>query len=172
MHRRVEDAAGAPVTEFALCLPRLRAEADARFASDQKSANDVVAPAVLVVEDDPEVRLALTLILAPEFDVTAVGDGEAALALLDRQSFAALLTDEHLPKGPGGAALCEAAAARQPGLLGRMLIVSGDPRPRVPTDFERAIPRMRKPFDASCLRRVLREQLAGSLAGSLAEESR
>lgn len=158
IYRRIADALGAQMTEFVLCLPRLR-ESLRAFAQGP-SANDVETPAVLVVEDDPEVRLALTLILSPEFRVTAVGDGAAALEALSRNEFAALLTDEHLPVGPGGAALCRAAQALCPALEGRMLIVSGEARSRGADAFERALPRIRKPFDASSLRGALRERLA------------
>jgi CheY-like chemotaxis protein len=79
--------------------------------------------AVLVVDDDPDVRsLACEMLSAEGFDVLAAEDGEAALALLSTHPVDLLFTDLMMP-GLDGVELADAAAARRPGL--KVLYTSG-----------------------------------------------
>lgn len=153
VYRRARYADGV-FTEFVLTLPRLREPQAASRADAPKTPR----PRVLVVDDDAEVRFALELVLRDGFEVVAVPDGEAALAALARTRFDAMLTDEHLPRGPGGEALAEAARRLQPGLESRTIIVSGSGPLRAAAAPAR-IPRMRKPFDGAALRAALIERL-------------
>jgi two-component system KDP operon response regulator KdpE len=57
---------------------------------------------VLVVEDSPDVRKALRLLLAQEgFDVADTDNGSDALRLAQTHGFDAVLTDSGLPDIPG-----------------------------------------------------------------------
>jgi len=54
-------------------------------------------PTVLVVDDDLEIRLAMTSILEPSFDVLTAESGAEALDILDRRDVAVLITDVRMP---------------------------------------------------------------------------
>ncbi|HEY7610135.1 MAG TPA: response regulator [Alphaproteobacteria bacterium] len=76
------------------------------------------AAKVLVVEDDEMVRdYAQAVLTALGYQPLAVGDGSAALRVLEEQrDIRLLLTDIGLPGGMSGAALAEEARRRKPGL--------------------------------------------------------
>jgi len=107
---------------------------------------------VLVVEDDPEVRLALESALSDSFEVTAVADGEEALRALETAEFTAMLVDAHLPRGPEGQILASEACRLQPALRGNVVLVTGDGRASETDGGARVL---RKPFDGASLRRAL-----------------
>ncbi|MBL8747939.1 MAG: MASE1 domain-containing protein [Planctomycetes bacterium] len=82
-----------------------------------------VAAAVLVVEDDPNVRdLVARTLRAAGHEVTVAGDGETAVAVAARTPFDALVTDVVMPHC-GGRELAERLRRSRPGL--RVLFVSG-----------------------------------------------
>jgi two-component system NtrC family sensor kinase len=137
-------------TEFTLFL-RLARETPSAPANEVK-------PRVLVVEDDPDVRLALRYLLEDAFEVETVGDGREGLSALAAERFDALLTDQHLREGPHGDALAREACRLQPWLRGRILIVTGDSRAIAPLQSGARL--VRKPFNGPSLRRALREGLA------------
>jgi CheY-like chemotaxis protein/anti-sigma regulatory factor (Ser/Thr protein kinase) len=144
VHRRLPGA-----TEFILFLRRARpAPAPAHHAR------------VLVVEDDPDVRLALCAVLDDEFEVTAVADGDEALAALAAEPFDALLTDQHFSRGPLGTTLVSRAMQLQPSLRGRIVLITGDPRAARPVSS--LVRLVRKPFDGASVRRALHESLCGT----------
>jgi len=58
-------------------------------------------PHILVVDDEPGVRESLRMLLKDDFDVTAVGDVDAALAALDERSIDAVLLDLVMPGRTG-----------------------------------------------------------------------
>jgi len=58
-------------------------------------------PHVLVVDDEPGVRESLRMLLKDEFDVTPVGDVDAALAVLDERAVDAVLLDLVMPGRTG-----------------------------------------------------------------------
>ena len=80
---------------------------------------------ILVVEDDEMVRdYAKTVLAALGYQPLAVGDGLAALRVLDEQrDISLLLTDVGLPGGLSGPALAAEARRRKPGLA--VLFASG-----------------------------------------------
>jgi DNA-binding NtrC family response regulator len=66
-------------------------------------------PCILVVEDEPKLRRLIELHLVDEgYPVEAVGDAEAGLKLLNKDSFGIVLTDLRLP-GMGGLEFLKAA---------------------------------------------------------------
>jgi CheY-like chemotaxis protein len=81
------------------------------------------APAILVVEDDEDIRsLAHDMLSAEGYEVLDAADGTAALMLLSHQPVDILFTDLVMP-GLNGLDLAEQAAARNPGL--KILYTSG-----------------------------------------------
>ncbi len=58
-------------------------------------------PHILVVDDEPGVRESLRMLLKDEFDVTPVGDVDAALALLEERSVDAVVLDLVMPGRTG-----------------------------------------------------------------------
>lgn len=86
-----------------------------------------VSRAVLVVEDDPDARHLLELMLARRgHDVIGVGTAELGLDMLRRRTFDVVLTDENLPLMSGTRMLHEAFSE---GLLvpERALVCTADP---------------------------------------------
>ncbi len=60
---------------------------------------------VLIVDNDPEIRNVLTLLLAPDYDVTAVDSADAAECVFhNRQSVDIILTDQKRCRPSGAAA--------------------------------------------------------------------
>jgi DNA-binding response OmpR family regulator len=87
----------------------------------QSNAESV--PAILVVEDDEEIRsLARDMLSAAGYDVLDAENGEAALALLSRRSVDILFTDLVMP-GLNGLDLADEAVTRNPTL--KILYTSG-----------------------------------------------
>jgi two-component system response regulator MprA len=77
-------------------------------------------PRLLVVDDDPAVRIAFSLSLRRAgFDVTTAADGLAALDLLRRESFAVMLLDHGMPRldGLGVLRRLQASGAELPVIL-------------------------------------------------------
>ncbi len=82
---------------------------------------------VLVVEDDPGFRFALTGALQHlGFRVLATGSPDGAYDMLDRERIDAILLDVRLPVA-SGLALHRAMLRRWPGLAGRVALITGDP---------------------------------------------
>jgi len=78
---------------------------------------------ILVVDDDPEVRLFVETVLSDSgLATTAAGDGADALRQLARSSFDLLLTDIRMP-GMDGFELAQRARALDPALA--VLFMSG-----------------------------------------------
>jgi DNA-binding response OmpR family regulator len=84
------------------------------------------APRILVVEDDPAVRLSLRLASQKEgFEVAEAASGPAALAELGRQRPDLVLLDLMLP-GSSGFDICRAMHQRDPSLPVIILTARGD----------------------------------------------
>ncbi len=84
---------------------------------------------VLVVEDDPLVRLFVIEALHDEgYAAEPAASAEEARALLDRRRYDVLMTDIALPRGQDGFALAAWAARRRPGL--RIVYSSGLAEPQ------------------------------------------
>jgi DNA-binding response OmpR family regulator len=56
-----------------------------------------MAKKILVVDDDPDMRRTLRLLLTPEFDVVEAADGRQALAALQKELPALALVDVSMP---------------------------------------------------------------------------
>lgn len=116
----------------ALCA-ELRAEGHGtrfRFDWPERKVSAVEAGRrVLVVDDHPASRLVMrTILSALGFEVVEAADIASARALLARDSFAAVLTDLHMPDGGGAAVLREIAAfpvGRRPATI---VVSADDPR--------------------------------------------
>jgi CheY-like chemotaxis protein len=73
-------------------------------------------PRICLIDDDPMVRDALSLGLEDAgYDVVTIGDGEAGLTLIARESIDAVVTDMNMP-GLGGGQLIAALRAERPAL--------------------------------------------------------
>lgn len=66
-----------------------------------------MSPNVLVVDDEPDLRLLVELHLAPEYGVSGVGTGEEALRRVQEEQFDAVLLDLRLPGIDGLTVLAE-----------------------------------------------------------------
>ena len=126
---------------------------------DQRTAS------ILIVDDDPEVRALLELLLNDEGHITQVAaDGPSALALVDGAQFAPdlILTDYNLPNGMDGLRL----AAKLRNKLGAALpviILTGD----ISTDTMKDVGgqqcvQLNKPVKAVELSAMIQRLLAGT----------
>ena len=87
-------------------------------------------PAILVVEDEPEVRETLSSLLSEGgFNVATASTGWEALDMLDEQPFDLAVADIGLPGGLDGLAMAQRARARHPEL--KCLFISGARHPVV-----------------------------------------
>jgi DNA-binding response OmpR family regulator len=118
------------------------------------------SPAILVIEDDPDVCKTISDMLAGSgFQVRSAGTGLEALAIIDQHPFDMLIADIRLPGGVSGLEMMQCARARHPAL--KCLFISGQCPPVVCDpkldDF------MAKPFRAfeliGCVWKVLRGNL-------------
>jgi PAS domain S-box-containing protein len=124
-HATIESTPGQGTT-VCLYFPRAHGVERTRKTGRGLSANALTGQEhVLVVEDDEPVRQNLVTQLAGlGYRVTAVGDGPAALSVLERTADVELLfTDVVMPGGMNGRQLADAATARYPAL--KVLYTSG-----------------------------------------------
>ena len=96
---------------------------------------------VLLVEDEPTIAVTLSDDLAEQgYEVVCVGDGKAAVELLRREPFAAVITDLRLP---GASGVEVAAAARQASAAARVLLITAFVAPGVASAADAVL---KKPF--------------------------
>lgn len=108
---------------------------------------------ILIVDDDPMVRRALSMVLTRSgYETVEAADGEQALDLAERGELDLLLSDVSMPR-MGGVELAERLVARRPGLP--VLLVSG-------TAPDTAIPFLPKPVTRTVLLRRVSELLGAS----------
>jgi CheY-like chemotaxis protein len=114
----------------------------------------MTAPAILVADDDPLVRVMLVRVASEmASEVVEVESGAEAIRALTGRSFDVLITDLRMP-GASGLEVLEACRAAQPAC--RMVLVSG-----YADDFAAAAASsagatlLHKPFGASALRELL-----------------
>lgn len=116
---------------------------------------------ILVVEDEEDLRLFLGELLgAHGYTVTLAETAFAALDLLERGRFSAVLTDVGLPDGMNGSQLAQAVFVRWPALP--VLFMTGyvaREDDREDPAFRRSVV-LRKPFGADQVLRALRSVLA------------
>jgi|SRR5579871_5348327 len=122
-------------------------------ASDQAAKR---APVVLVVDDEPQIRAFLSLTLSDAgFDVRAAEDGVAALALLQTQRPAVVVTDLMMPR-MNGWELCHHLRASADTAAIPLVVISALQAADAPGDAF-----LPKPFDLEALLAVL-HRLAGA----------
>jgi DNA-binding NtrC family response regulator len=121
-------------------------------------------PRILVVDDEPTLRRTLERALSSfEYDVITVGEPHLAYEVLEDGDFDLVLLDIHLPQMAGDA-LFLALVRRWPQLLGRVVLMTGDPgavRPDWPAELARC-PVLPKPFTL----KMLNEAVAGALSAA------
>ena len=113
-------------------------------------------PTVLLVDDDEPIRLLITAICRRmNLDVECAGDGDAAVAMLRRRSYDALLLDLMLPRQNGFEVLRE-LRAWAPAMLARTVIITAASDATL-RDFDGGgtLAILRKPFDIDDLADVL-----------------
>jgi two-component system NtrC family sensor kinase len=153
---RVESEPGAGATfvvEIPLLAPPAPPAADphvgARPTGESRS--------VLVVDDEPSIRSALTSYLASAgHRPVAVASGEEALAALERQRFDLVLLDFRMADMSGDA-VYERMHARDPDQASRVMFLTGDVQSESAREFIRATgrPCLNKPFMLDELARAL-----------------
>lgn len=126
---------------------------------------DQSPPVVLVVEDEPLVRMLAVDILEDEgFEVVEASTAAAALALLEKRSdVTALFTDIDMPGGMNGLELATVVHDRWPQVA--LVVTSGVFRPaadKLPDDGVF----IQKPYATSAPVRVIRELIRRKLEGS------
>ncbi len=112
-------------------------------------------PRILVIEDDPYAREALTLLLDYYgYDVTAASNGTDGLALVSEATPDLVVTDWRMP-GLSGLALCLAIRARRDAIP-IVVVTSAD---EVFSSDQPVNARLRKPIDPPLLHRVIVDEL-------------
>jgi PAS domain S-box-containing protein len=163
---QVESAPGQGAA-FTIELPisRLAVSKDSSSASTPAGSHEGTATqAVLVVEDEPAIRYALTRYLSTLGYVTeSAGGGAEALSLLGRHTYDAVLLDLRM-SDVSGADVYERMLADMPAQAARVVFITGDAHSEQAHAFVRGTgrPCLSKPF--------LLEDLAAALEGMLAGE--
>ena len=125
---------------------------------------------ILVVDDEAEIRDALTAILTgARHRVVSVGSGREALKRMATQRFDLILTDMRMPDLDGRALYAE-IRQRWPAQAARVVFVTGDTLASSLRDFvsESGCPVIEKPFLPSEVRRIVAELTAASQPGASA----
>jgi DNA-binding NtrC family response regulator len=123
-----------------------------------------VSSRILVVDDEPALRRTLERALrSHHYEVVAVADPHSAYQILGESTFDLVLLDLRLPQMPGDT-LFLAIVRRWPRLMGRVILMSGDPLPRQPDwPVELAgCPVLHKPFSLDALMTTVGDVLAAA----------
>jgi signal transduction histidine kinase len=159
----VESAVGKGTT-FKIKLPVTAAES-AREPEVEIGAPPVRSGkfSVLVAEDDPDCRSAVTDILKMEYDVSAVENGEEAIAHLSTTGVDLVVIDCMMP-GLNGFELYKWILDNQPELGERVVFMTGDIFvPEIKSFLETTgRPYITKPFDMNDFRRTVGAVFAGT----------
>lgn len=94
------------------------------LARHRMAVTRALVPRALIVDDDPLIRRVLARVLAKTYIVEVAERPSEAIARLEAADFDLLISDEHMPGGPGHR-LLEEAASRWPAM--RRLLISGAP---------------------------------------------
>jgi two-component system KDP operon response regulator KdpE len=112
-----------------------------------------VTSRILIVDDEPALRRTLERALkSHKYEVVSVADPHSAYQMLSESSFDLVLLDLRLPQMPGDTFLL-AIVRRWPRLLGRVILMSGDPwaqEPDCPAELV-GCPVLHKPFSLDTL---------------------
>lgn len=135
--------------------PRTHSASRTDHARRAKTAKPPPRPRILVIEDDPYAREALTLLLDYYgYDVTAASNGNDGLALVTELAPDLVVTDWRMP-GLSGLALCTALRQRR-GTMPIVVVTSAD---EVFSSDQPVNARLRKPIDPPLLNRVIVNEL-------------
>ncbi len=148
-------------TTFRLYVPRALDEAQEPDAVPEKTAAIGKGEAVLIAEDNAEVRrVAAMQLTSLGYRVLEAGDVSAALKALESNQVDLMLTDIIMPGGRSGYDLAHAALARWPAL--RIVLTSGFPDAMGKDEPAMAkLPMLNKPYRKDDLARALRLALEG-----------
>ncbi len=114
-----------------------------------------VSKAILVVDDDAAMRLAMTRVLERAgFETESCGDGQVALSKLAARSFAAMISDVRMP-GIDGRELLGRALMQRPGLKVLMVTAFGTVQDAVDAVRRGASDYLLKPFAPEALTAAL-----------------
>lgn len=138
---------------FRVDLPRGEALARPPVPDPQDPATRSLR--ILIVDDEASIRRALVRHLGRRGHVVdEAADGHAALQLLDRHEYDAILSDVRMP-GMGGAALLEELRGRD--LADRLILVTGDIASAGATLRDLANPLLLKPVRLQAVTRAIEE---------------
>jgi DNA-binding NtrC family response regulator len=123
-----------------------------------------VTPRILIVDDEPALRRTLERALkGHQYEVVSVADPNSAYQLLGESTFDVVLLDLRLPQMPGDAFFL-AIVRMWPRLLGRVILMSGDPSPQQPEwpPELAGCPVLHKPFRLETLTATVAQVLAST----------
>jgi PAS domain S-box-containing protein len=163
----VETEPGAGAT-FRVALPRDERIMPREGEPPRAPATPPPSLRVLLVDDEAGLRRAVTRFLTRRgMDVTAVGDGEEALAALNGQAFDVIVSDVRMP-GVAGREFLDRLRRERPEAVRRLIFSTGDTyAPDTAALLEDAgVPSLVKPFDLSRLEQVVREVAARATAAA------
>jgi len=146
---------------FTIALP-VRGVSAAKPAGGRPRKANSPRRTILIVDDEPEIREALTeILIAARHRVVTVGSGREALERLAVDQYDVIFTDMRMPD-LDGRALYQEIERRWPGQAGRVVFVTGDTLASALREFvsESGRPVIEKPFLPSDVRRVVAELAA------------
>lgn len=119
---------------------------------------------ILIVDDEPALRRTLERALSSHrYEVVSVADPHSAYQILDESTFDLVLLDLRLPQMAGDTFFL-AIVRRWPRLLGRVILMSGDPlsqQPEWPAELA-GCPVLPKPFSLDTLVKTVGAVLAAA----------
>jgi DNA-binding response OmpR family regulator len=123
-----------------------------------------VSSRILIVDDEPGLRRTLERALSsPRYEVVSVADPHSAYQMLDESIFDLVMLDLRLPQMAGDTFFL-AIVRRWPRLLGRVILMSGDPlsqQPDWPAELT-GCPVLAKPFSLDTLMKTVEAVLAAA----------
>jgi CheY-like chemotaxis protein len=139
----------------------LQVSTDARPAtrSEPHAKKSETRARVLVVDDEPRIGSAISRILGPQHDVTAVSSATEALARLESgEDYDVILCDVLMPQMTG-TDLYRSLEEKAPGLTRRIVFMTGGPFSMRGANLLESVTnrRLEKPFSPEALRDTIRE---------------
>ena len=123
-----------------------------------------MSPRILIVDDEPALRRTLERALSSHrYEVVSVADPHSAYQILDESIFDLVLLDLRLPQMAGDTFFL-AIVRRWPRLLGRVILMSGDPLSQQlewPAELA-GCPVLSKPFSLDALVKTVGAVLAAA----------
>jgi DNA-binding NtrC family response regulator len=123
-----------------------------------------VSSRILIVDDEPGLRRTLERALSSQrYEVVSVADPHSAYQMLDESIFDLVMLDLRLPQMAGDTFFL-AIVRRWPRLLGRVILMSGDPlsqQPDWPAELT-GCPVLAKPFSLDTLMKTVEAVLAAA----------